>query len=574
MSQKTVESEMLDTLKNLLIKPEKKQIQRIESRLDDPMVRAKEISQSLPEAISLSVLSSDKISRVLQPVIDDSIKTSVKNNPQALADALAPALGPGIRKAITSTIMGMLQSLNQVLNHSFSIQGLKWRFEAFRTKKQFAEIVMLHTLVYQVEQIFLIHRESGIVLEHVVAKDIMIQDPDLVSGMLTAIQNFVNDSFHTDAQDNLETLRMGSDRSVWIENGERALIAAVIRGTPPLDLRIRYREMVEEIHIKAGSFLEKFNGDPLPFSIFRENLKDGLQSQEKNNQKQTSPLLWCIFIIILSILSIWGFSVFKTHQAWHQYLSRLKNQKGVIVLSAQKQDGKYQIYGLRDPMAKNPQSLLQKKEKDRLTIISHWETFYSLDPEFIFNRAQQILNPPSTVSLALSGNIMVAKGQASQDWIEKFQTTAPTIPGIHGFNDNMVQNIDKKNLDIALKELTTIKIYFETSSTRFAKGQEEVLARIFKTIKNIQALQLKLKSSVQIIILGHTDSSGTEKINQRLSKNRAEKMFNHLISMGTNPAFFATSGIGTKILLTKEINTDDRQYNRAITFKIFYNPST
>ena len=446
MSSKAAEGKTLDVLKDLLIKGEKEQIQKIEDRLDDPMVRAKEISQSLPEAISLSILSSSKISRILQPVIDDSIKISVKNNPKALADAISPALGPGIRKAITSTIMGMIQSLNQVLNHSFSIQGLKWRFEAFRTKKQFAEVVLLHRLLCKVEQIFLIHKESGIVLEHVVAKDIMIQDPDLVSGMLTAIQDFVNDSFHTEAHDDLETLRMGSDRSVWIENGEHALIAAVIRGTPPLDLRTKYQELIEEIHLKSGSALEKFDGDSLHFSIFREDLKDGLQFQEKKEKKRTSPLLWCIFIIILSLLGIWGFSIFSTHQAWHQYLNRLKTQKGLIILSTEKRDSHYQIYGLRDPMAKDPQSLLQKEEKKRFTTIGHWKPFYSLDPEFIFNRAQQILNPPSTIQLQLTGNIIFAKGEASQAWITTFQTTAATLPGINGFNDDMIQNIDRKKL--------------------------------------------------------------------------------------------------------------------------------
>ncbi|MCG8620055.1 MAG: hypothetical protein MI802_27870, partial [Desulfobacterales bacterium] len=167
------EKESLDALKSLLIQPETDRLAVLENRLDDPMTRANEISRSLPEAVSLSVMEGDRLTRVIQPVIDDSLKESVRKNPKALADAIFPALGPGIRKAITATIMGMIQSLNQVLNHSFSIQGLKWRFEAFRTGRQFAEVVMLNTLVYQVEQIFLVHSDTGIVLEHVVAEGAM-----------------------------------------------------------------------------------------------------------------------------------------------------------------------------------------------------------------------------------------------------------------------------------------------------------------------------------------------------------------------------------------------------------------
>jgi outer membrane protein OmpA-like peptidoglycan-associated protein len=576
MSSKAPKSETLGALKDLLIRPEKEQIQRIEKRLDDPMMRAEEISQTLPEAISLSVMKSDKISRVLQPVIDESIKLSVKNSPKVMADAIAPVLAPGIRTAITSTIMGMIQSLNQSLNHSFSIKGMKWRFEAFRTGKQFAEVVLLHTLVYQVEQIFLIHRDSGIVLQHVVAKDILIQDPDLVSGMLTAIQDFVKDSFNPDADDDLETLRMGSDRSVWIENGEKALIAAVIRGTPPLDLRIKYRELIEEIHIKSGAALDKFDGDSLTFSIFRESLKDGLQTQEKKEEKKTSPLLWCIFIIILSISGIWIFNVLKTHQMWNQYLSQLKAQKGVVILSAQKEEGKYQIHGLRDPMAHVPDDLLQKQIKERISIINHWETYYSLDSEFIFARAMQILQPPSTIKLELSGNIISAKGDATHAWLDTFRNRASTIPGIDGFNDDMIQDIDKekrdadrKKLNTALLELMAIKIYYKNNSIKFIEEQEKILTRVFEMIQNIQTLQYKLETPVQIVIMGHADSSGSERVNLKLSQNRAEKLLNHLIIKGINPAFLTISGVGTKIPLAKEINMTDRRYNRAVTFRTF-----
>jgi len=182
MDSEAVEEKSLEAFKKLLLQPEKDRIRQIENRLNDPMIRAKETGLFLPEAISFSVLNSNRLSRVIQPVIDASLKESVRNNPKSIADAIFPALGPGIRKAISSTVMGMVQSLNQLLNHSFSFQGMKWRFEAFRTGRQFAEIVLLHTLVYKVEQIFLIHNESGIVLEHVTAKDVMIQDPDLVQG--------------------------------------------------------------------------------------------------------------------------------------------------------------------------------------------------------------------------------------------------------------------------------------------------------------------------------------------------------------------------------------------------------
>ncbi len=571
MDHKEDKDSSIEKLKDLLIKEEKEQIKNIEKRLNDPMIRAKEISRSLPEAISLSLIENDHIPRVLQPVIDDSIKLSVKNNPQTIAEAISPALGPGIRRAITSTITGMIQSLNNVLNHSFSIQGIKWRFEAFKSHRQFAEIVLLHTLVYKVEQIFLIHVKSGLVLEHVVAQDIISQDPDLVSGMLTAIQDFVKDSFDTNTNEELETLQMGSDRSIWIEHGEHAMIAAVIRGNPPLDLRTKYRELLEEIHIKSGMALEHFDGDPLPFSIFRERLKDGLQSKEKKEKKKISPLLILIFIIISIVSGIWIFNSVKTHKAWQKYLSKLENQKGVIILSTNKKNNEYQIFGLRDPMVKESQLLPEKKEKNLIKVKGHWKTYYSLNPEFILKRAKQILKPPKTINLTLSKGILSATGKASGSWIEKFRKTSIAIPGIIGFNDKLIKNTDIDKLKSALNKLSAIKIYFKSNSTKFIKGQKKILNRVFKIIKDIQYFNSKLKKQVHIIIIGHTDSSGSERINRKLSRNRALKIFNFLIIKGINPSLLTATGIGNKMMLTKESTVKDRQYNRAISFKIFYN---
>ena len=355
----------------------------------------------------------------------------------------------------------------------------------------------------------------------------------------------------------LETLRIGSDKSVWIEKGEHALIAAVIRGNPPVDLRIRFRELLEEIHIKSGMALEKFEGDASSFSIFREQLKDGLGFQERKVGQKLSPLLICLILAVLSPAGIWGYHTFRSHQIWNAYLNRLKAEKGLVILSVQKEKGVHQLFGLRDPMADDPDALIQPEEKSRIRVKGHWTPFYSLDPELILPRSRQILNPPPSITLDLSQGILLASGQASLDWIEIFQKTAPTIPGVKGYSDRGILNMDREKLDAALKEIGEIKLYFENNSTRFIKAQEDIFNKLLETVQNIQELQVKAKIHVQIMILGHTDSSGTEKRNQRLSRDRAELVFNHLIVHGINPYFLTISGIGTKIPLKEEVFKTD-----------------
>src|SRR5215210_8999913 len=238
----------LDELRRLLVGPEQQELVRLQKRLDeqDELLPA-DVGRVLPEAVRLRSRQDKKVTEALLPTVEEAIGISVRKNPQTLVDALFPVIGPAIRRAISEALTGMVQAMNQTLEHSLSPQGLKWRLEAWRTGRSFAEVVMLHTLLYRVEQVFLIHRETGLLLGHVLAGESAVQDADMVSGMLTAIQDFVHDSFSAQKEDALETLQVGG-LTVWIEQGPRAILAGVIRGQAPQELRNVFRETLERIH--------------------------------------------------------------------------------------------------------------------------------------------------------------------------------------------------------------------------------------------------------------------------------------------------------------------------------------
>ena len=279
-------------------------------------------------------------------------------------------------------------------------------------------------------------------------------------------------------------------------------------------------------------------------------------------------------IVALPLACLGGFDLFKTHQAWNKYLNRVKAQEGLILLSAKKEDGHFILSGLRDPLAADPLSLLGKEEKKRLQLKSHWQPFFSLDPNFILMRAEQLLKPPSTIELTLSGSWLFAKGRASQDWIDTFQKAGPAIAGISRISKTGIDNIDREKMDNVVKELAKVRIYFEKNSTVLIKGQDNTMAHVVEIIKIIQDLQSVLNTPVGVIILGHTDSFGSEQANHRLSRNRAEFIFNSLIVRNINPFLISLAGVGTKLSLSLETSEEDRQFNRAVTFKTFYTPLT
>jgi len=154
----------LSELRRLIARPEQDGLRELRERLDDKERRAHDVAKVLPEAVKLSANRSDELNRALRPAVEGSIRESIEKRPQAFIDALHPIIGPVVRRSIAESLRTLLQSLNQTLEQSFSWQGLKWRFEAMRTGRSFAEVVMLRSLVYRVEQIFLIHRETSLSL--------------------------------------------------------------------------------------------------------------------------------------------------------------------------------------------------------------------------------------------------------------------------------------------------------------------------------------------------------------------------------------------------------------------------
>ncbi len=238
----------LAQLRQLLLNPEQVKIDKLQERLDNPQLYAEDLSKVLPEAIMLlSLQRQEKLTKALLPTIEEAIQLSVKQDINILANAIFPIIGPAIRKAIQVAISALIQSLNETLDHSLSPQSFKWRLEAKQTGKTFAEVVLLRTLLYRVEQVFLIHKNTGLVLQHIVGDLVAAQDADLVSAMLRAIQDFVHDSFSTQQGDGLETLRFG-ELTIWIEEGSEAILAGVIRGNAPQGLRLVFQDVIEKTH--------------------------------------------------------------------------------------------------------------------------------------------------------------------------------------------------------------------------------------------------------------------------------------------------------------------------------------
>jgi outer membrane protein OmpA-like peptidoglycan-associated protein len=558
----------IEELRQLITGPERLRIDQIKDRLDDPETLAREISHILPEAILLRSSKDDKIAKSIGPTVEKAIESSIKKNSKVLVDALFPIMGPSIRKAVTSAILGMIQSFDKTLEYSFSLQGLKWRFEALRTKRPFGEIVLINTLLYQVEQVFLIHNETGLVIQHVVSKDIKYQDPDLVSSMLSAIRDFVHDSFDLKKEENLDTLHMGSDRIIWIEQGPYALLAAVIRGTPPENLRSSFRDTLETIHISHQDSLKSFNGDIAQFEGLNPYLEECLQSSYKPKKKKITPLFWILLGIVILLAGTWCFNSIAGHRKVAHYLERLKGEPGILITSCEKHSGNYYVYGMADPMASDPVALLKKEKLDQGKFIFKMEPYNSTSPEIAMKRITSLLNPPETVIFKFSGNALDIQGTASNAWIQKMEETIKTAPWISTYDTKHLIDIDLKNLDVLLEKIENRFFLFEFRTAEMMPGQEDYFNAFIEDLRNLFTLEKTLGEYYFVDIVGHADSLGTEEANNMVSKERADKILSMILKEGFETYKFSATGLGSKEPFKKEKTNQDRELNRRVTIRV------
>jgi OOP family OmpA-OmpF porin len=558
----TDDAEMAE-LRSLLLGPAEGQIAEIHERLTDPHRQLTDVSHVLPDAIAVRARQDDELSQALGPTITTAIERSVRKNPQPLIDAIFPVMGPAIRKAISVALNGMVQSLNQSMAYSFSVQGLKWRIEAWRTGKSFAEVVMLHTLLFRVEQVFLIHRETGLLLQHVVAGGEAVQDADMVSGMLTAIQDFVHDSFNSPAEEQLETLEVG-DLTVWIEQGPLAILAAVIRGTAPQELRPVFQETLETIHLQFRPQLMDFSGDATVFDAAHPLLEDCLQTQVDQEKQSSAPariprvLIVLASLIVLALLA-WGFFAWRDARRWNTYVERVKREPGVVVTDTGTRSGKYFIAGLRDPLAQDPNAFLAEAKVDPQTVVSRFEPFQAMSPEFVLARARKLLEPPQTVNLKFADGVLEMEGFASLQWITEMKRVVRFVPGVSQFKDANLLDVDR---------IINPSFLFVLDRTELAPGQEEKFKQLVADIERLQSLAESMKKNVRLEITGHADGSGSPERNAELSRGRAEAVASELNARLPSKSNLAIVPGVSKERLREEVTEADRAANRSVTFKI------
>lgn len=339
-------------LRELLVGPTRQSVEELRNQIDSQNVDAETVGSLLPEAITRSAKSGTGLAKSLGPTISSAFEESIRRDPKKIADAVSPIMGPAIRRYIQQQIQSMVQTLNTAIEHSLSPKSLRWRFEAWKTGKPFAEVVLLHTLVYRIEQVMLMDPDTGVLMQSVSSNQ-SDRDADLVSSLLTAIQDFVRESFQhqTETGSNLQEIET-NELKVWIQHGSQAVLAIAVRGEPPITLRQKIQSVLERIHVENSQLLLNFRGDTVPLEVLRPDLEELLESEfvgkstvakkqgffaslVGSKSRTTRLLRWGIPILLFTLLVGWMWH--RRRVDYQRYLADVLDVPPTATLSVENQ---------------------------------------------------------------------------------------------------------------------------------------------------------------------------------------------------------------------------------------------
>ena len=498
-------------LRNLLLGDQIQELEKLRRRLDDPNLRSEETSKILAQALSLSALVDPRLQLTLQPIIERALRISVERDPHILADALFPIVGQAVRKAVANSLEQILDSLNAVLTRGFSLKRLGWRLEAIRSGKSFGEIALARSLAYRVEHVYLIHRKTGLLLAESSRTPGLLVEPSLVVGMLTALQDFVRDSFTTNKQDDLDVLHIGEFK-VWLVHGPLALFAFVVRGQLPQQLLARFSDRIEAVNEKFRTQLSSFETTGQPIADIGEGLDACLLGGASTEKPSYTRVKIAAGLFLTGALIAMFFPI-RDGIRWQNYLRALKREPGVVVIEQHRRWSTFSLVGLRDPKAIDPHSILSGFHLSESKVNEQWREYLSLDPQF----------------------------------------------------DNA------RKLEDAAASLTSQSIHFDKNSAELRPDQLLLLDTISDEIRQIVRLAASQGKHVSVQAVGYTDGSGTEHRNGELYLERAQTVVSLLSARGIDPKFLSSLERSASVLAESKASGRENYSDRRVNFLVLIN---
>ncbi len=151
------------------------------------------------------------------------------------------------------------------------------------------------------------------------------------------------------------------------------------------------------------------------------------------------------------------------------------------------------------------------------------------------------------------------------------------LGGVAGgyIGDRMDRQAERIENEIPGAEVTRVGegisvVFDENSGVYFDTGKHAIKGKSMETLQKLAGIFMEYPDS-NILVEGHTDSSGSESLNMALSKKRAEAVTGFLTSKGVSITRFTTNAYGEMQPKYDNATVEGRAKNRRVELAIVAN---
>ncbi len=626
MSLKNSSSD-LDRLKELLLGDELEALAQIESKLktltilsDNPEeIKAKVLpffDEMLLERLqdkggaAISLLSdylariiaeashrnNEALSQSLQGILSTAVSREIASNKDAMIDTLYPIMGGMVSKYVSTAIKELIENINRKIDDGLSMERYKRKIKSRVTGVSETELLLQEISEAHILSLFVIQKESGLLISEAHWRDNQISDPHMVASMASAIKDFINDWIQkSEKQAEVQLLSYGSS-TLYIESAGSVYLVAFLNAEPDQEQRIEINHFFASLIKEYFDLFQNFDGDDSSRAV--KSLTAQIQSylDTQNNyptvqeKRPKSNYARYFVLLLLTLLLIGILYIVKDSLTEYAIASEIEEKTDYTIdididgdqilaegsvssfsdlhtiekIISQKSQ-KSIVNKMTIPMSKIGQ-LFHEKEKRIDTNITQLSGHIKQLEEELREAAQTV----ETLNKKLTREEAWTKEQKEQLLLRKKKI-------------NELISL-KENIATQLKNSFGHTSYFHpknntlvfSSSEFFPRGEAHPRKNAWKTIEatvnQYLTILLGIKKTKRylrrILISGHTDSDGRGESNAHLAKERALLVKNHLSRMqiiqenGLGPLLTSTGYASQYRIMVNR--TEDKNASRRV----------
>lgn len=576
----TDDEKSLEYLRQILLDNDHQKLIEFESELDkinyqlsDKEAKINVFLPIITDLLERKIIDSeDELVKVFSPIMGSAIKKQVSDSKEDIIEALYPIMGDAIKRSVAESIKEIYTSINMKIEKALRRGIFSRQIKSKISGVSGSDLILQQSFPFCISEIFLIHESSGLLITHVSSSESeMSSDGDLISGMLTAIKDFVAESFKKNGgSQNLYEIQYG-DSKIVLERGLYSYIAVVISGQEPIHFHTELSELNSDLYKNNHEILRKYNGESVDKKKIEKLFIDFIERYKSESiiheEYKPTPMLLYLFLttivilaVIFGIITIPQYLEDKSNEEIIENKLQLINELNIDELKWASSDGNVVLDGVIN-------SFEVKKQIDSTimsipTVTNLKNNLYvgikSSPPDSILSALKLKLNDYDTSNLTyqIIDDEIIIEGQLdSEDDKRKISHIISTIHGVRVVINNITLiNENGPNITEIKDKIRKSELIFEYMNSSLNPEHKLKLNEIVSYVKDIKDAHLIITA----ISVGENNNANIAKANER-----SNNVYKFISSNGVSQ-----DQIEIRNIILKDSNSTMNKYERFVQFEL------